>query len=305
MTQAEITSLRIALAIAYRTGLRFGLKTLVRAIYEGRSVDLIVVRAAMRKMAADTWRLQKKLYRSEFAYAVGGDFTDYRPLEQLILERQRLHADRIAGYQNLYEQSARGSILIGRRGQDIVRELGVNMVEQTFIEGAPATMGKRALHTLMVQRGRADLATMIENGYDPAAEIMQHVPIFHKSGTPHFYLKNKHGKYMAFSVEGYAELVAATTSEEADRIAQPERARKLGTRLVEFNRTGRGKAYYLSINDTRCAAVDGETFSIEEGGSWVNGVYYRYWRDVLPGEFVNCHPFCQHFMRPKAEALAA
>jgi hypothetical protein len=136
-------------------------------------------------------------------------------------------------------------------------------------------------------------------------EVRNKIPLFHEDGQARFYLKTKTGKWMSYSVDGYAELVSVTTSEEADRVAQPERARSMGTRLVQFNSTGKGIQHYLAIGDDRCAAVDGQTFSIEEGGTVINGQIFKFWREALPGEFVTCHPYCQHRMRPISEALVA
>jgi hypothetical protein len=255
-------------------------------------------------MAAKTWKAQKMLSQAEFRFALGGSFVDFSPIEQLLAERQRLHAQRLNDYAFLFEQSAKGVMTIGRRGQDVVRELTLTTLERSMIEGEPALLHRDKLRTAMIKAGRPELARSIEAGLDPAAELMQSIPLFHKDGKPHFYLKTKTGAYMAFSVDSYVDLVSTTTSEEADRMAQPEKARALGTRLVKFNKTGKGKAFYLATNDERCAAVDGEVFSIEETGTLVNGTLYQYWREALPGPYVTCHPYCQHFMRPFAEALA-
>lgn len=301
---ADLGKLRTALALVFRAGLTISLKTLVRALHAGKPIDLLIALAAIRKMGNDAWKVQATMHEAWFKYHAGGSFLNFAPIRQLVAERQLLNNERIQGYSYLFRQSAASLLTIGRRTQDVVRELSLTTLERSMIYGEPATMSRQSLAKLMISRGRTDLAQAINAGLDPVAELTQNIPLFNKNGKPYFYLRKKSGGFMAFGVDAYAELIASTTSEEMDRMAQVEKARKLGTRLVKFNKTGKGKAFYIATKDFRCAKVDGETFSIEPGGTTINGRYYQYWRDALPGEFVTCHPNCQHFMRPVSEAAA-
>lgn len=301
---ADLARLRSALAIAVQAGLTVSLGAIVKALREGRAVDVILARAAIRRMSAQTWAITERLYGRHFRQVLGGDFKNYEPLAELLRERERLHNFRVSGYAHLFEDSVTGALSIGRRTQDVVRELTLTQLERGMIQGSAATLQRDNLRRIMISRGRQDLADDIANGLDPRAELLDKIPLFHKDGKAKFWLRTQTGKFRAFDLDSYVDLVSVTTSEEANRIGQVEKARTLGTRLVKFNSTGKGKAFYLSINDTRCAAVDGEIFSIEPSGTWIDGIFFRYWRDALPGPYVTCHPNCQHTMGPIAEALA-
>lgn len=302
---ADLARLRSALALAYAAGIKVSMQALVRALKTGRAVDVILVRAAIRRMANQTWAITEQMYGRHFRNVLGSDFKNYQPLAELLKERQVLHASRLNGYSYLYDDSAKAALLIGRRTQDAVRELTLQELERGFIYGQPATLQRDNLKRIMIARGREDLARDIENGLDPRRELVDKVALFHENGEARFYLRERSGKFRSWSVDSYAQLVANTTAEEADRIGTVEKARLMGTRLVQFSSTGKGKAYYISIGDLRCAAIDGVTASIEPGGTWLNGKFYPFWRDLLPGPYVSCHPNCQHKISILSEALAA
>lgn len=108
-------------------------------------------------------------------------------------------------------------------------------------------------------------------------------------------------KYQAWTPEKYADLVAITTAGEAEGAANISEAGELGTRLIKWNTTGKGASFYASIGDLRCAAVDGQIASLEEGGTTIGDKHFPYWRDLLPGPYNTCHPNCRHRFAPYLE----
>jgi hypothetical protein len=300
----RLSELKRLLALAYRAGVVASLKQVILAIKDNRPIDLALVNAAIQEMSKKAWRLQAAMAEGHFRFVLGEKFINLNPLAAQLRELARLHNERMRDYQYLFNQNAVPNVLIGRRGQDIIREISLNTIEDAFLRGKGALALKDEISRELISKGRADLAELIDQGYDIKDEILKAVPVFSEDGRPHFFLKNKHGQFMKFEIEHYAELVASTTTEEADRMANVEKARAIGTRLVVFNETGKGRAFYIETNDLRCAAVDGRIFSIEEGGTIIDGYRFPYWREALPGPYTTCHPFCHHFMRPIAEVVA-
>jgi hypothetical protein len=300
----RLSELKRLLALAYRAGVVASLKQVILAIKQNRPIDLALVNAAIQAMSTKAWQLQAAMAEGHFRFVLGENFVNLNPLAAQLRELARLHNERMGEYQYLFQQNSVPNLFIGRRGQDIIREISLNTIEDAFLRGKGALALKDQISRELIAKGRADLAELIAQGYDIKDEILKAVPVFSEDGRPHFWLKNKNDKFMKFEVEHYAELVASTTTEEADRMANVEKARAIGTRLVVFNKTGKGRAFYLETKDLRCAAVDGQIFSIEESGTIIDGIRFAYWRDVLPGPYTTCHPFCEHFMRPISEAVA-
>ena len=193
-----------------------------------------------------------------------------QPLQAYIREKELIIERNIDNYDKLLRQQNAIIGSFGRRNQDLIRELGINSVERAIINGS-------------VSQGRKQL-------YE---ELLTNVPII--DGKFHLETAPYNGKFIKFNAKYYADLVSRTTRQEAINVTNAEiRSKELETNFVRFNRTGKN---YLALNDA-CHAIDGKVFSNESGGSYLNGVFYPYWRDALKGIFSIPHPNCRHHLRP-------
>lgn len=277
------------------------LRTLI-LILSGRIDKIAALNEIIAAMSNRAWAAERAIAVGVFSSSIGLKTPNYQPLAEMLSEYARLHSNRLANYQTLVQESAKQAISIGRRGQDIIREIPMNVIEDQYLKGASALNIKDAIIAEFRKRANPAMGEAIAKGFAPIdADLRKYVPMI--SGGERFYLKTQFGTFKSFDVEHYAELIASTTTTEAGYNAQETRAREVETRLVKFNSTGKGKGFYLKNQDYRCAAVDGQIFSIEEGGTRIRGQYFRWWREVLDGDYHTCHPFCEHFFRPYSEAL--
>lgn len=282
-------------------GVRAIVRTLL-AIMAGRLDKIRLLNEIIAAMAARTWASERAIAVGVFSSVIGQKTPNLLPLSEMLNEYRRLHNERLAGYQTLVNESAKQIISIGRRGQDIIREIPLNVIEDQYLKGGSGLSIKDAIIAEFQKRANPALGEKIAAGYSPIdTELRKYVPVV--SNGERFYLKTQFGTMRSYDVEHYAELIASTTTTEAGYNAQEQRARDVETRLVKFNSTGKGKQWYLKQQDYRCAAVDGQIFSIEEGGTTIRGRYFKSWREVLNGDYHTCHPFCDHYFRPHSEAL--
>lgn len=238
-------------------------------------------------------------------------------LNQMLKERSSYYSDRLNDYKFLYKKFERPGEIIGRRGNDLVRELSLETLEEGFLKGNPTAFTETALIDRIVNSPKAvkfaDRAAAETAMKEFRANVVDKIPLFHEDGEPKFLLQVRSGgedgeykgKFQAWSAEKYADLVAITTAAEADVAANLDQAREIGTRIVKWNSTGKGREFYMSIGDTRCARVDGQYASLEPDGTTINGVFYPYYKspERLPGRFNTCHPNCRHRLTPVPEEI--
>lgn len=271
-------------------------------VLSGRFDKIHLLEEIIRVMAARTWASERALAVGVFSSALGQRTPNLLPLAEMLNEYSRMHSQRLAGFETLVKESAKSAISIGRRGQDIIREIPLNVIEEQYLKGGSGLSIKDAIIAQFKRNANPALGERIAAGFAPIdEELRKYVPVI--ANGSRFYLKTQYGNFKSFDVEHYAELVASVTTTEAGYNAQETRARQTETRLVRFNSTGKGKAFYMRTRDYRCAAVDGQVFSIEPGGTTIKGQFFKYWREVLDGSYHTCHPFCDHYFRPFSEAL--
>lgn len=297
--------------VAWSRGVYTSLREVLQAMKEGRDVEMRLINKMMSDILNKTERAVEEIGRASFGRVMSSATPNLFGLDQVIKERSSYYSDRLNDYKFLIKKFDNPGIAIGRRGQDIVRELSLDTLEEGFLKGNPTAFTETELIDRIVKSPKAvnftDRASAEAAMKNFHGDVVDKIPLFHEDGEAKFMLRVKTkgeytvpARYQAWSTEKYADLVAITTAGEADTAATIAHARELGTRLIKWNSTGKGKAFYMSIGDKRCAAVDGEIASLEEGGTTINGVTYRYWRDILPGPYNTCHPYCQH--RPRALA---
>jgi hypothetical protein len=238
-------------------------------------------------------------------------------LNQMLKERSQYYSERLNDYKYLIKKFDNPSIIIGRRGQDIVREMTLDTLEEGFLKGNPTAFTETKLVDRILNSPKAvkfaDRATAETAMKQFHSTVVDKIPLFHEDGEAKFMLQVRsggedgeyRGKFQAWSAEKYADLVAITTAAEADVAANLDQAREIGTRIVKWNSTGKGREFYMRIGDTRCARVDGQYASLEPEGTTINGVFYPYYKspERLPGRFNTCHPNCRHRLTPVPEEV--
>jgi hypothetical protein len=284
---------------------------------EGRYVELKLIDRMMSEILNRTEGAMKQIGESAYARVMSSATPNLFGLNQMIKERLQYYSERLDDYKYLIKRFDNPSIFIGRRGQDIVRELSLETLEEGFLRGNPTAFTEKKLIDRLVNSPKvmkfADRESAETAMKQFHSTVVDKIPLFHEDGEAKFMLQVRsggedgeyRGKFQAWSAEKYADLVAITTAAEADVAANLDQAREIGTRIVKWNSTGKGADFYLRIGDTRCARVDGQYASIEPGGTTINGVYYPYYKseERLPGRFSICHPNCRHRLTPVPEEI--
>jgi hypothetical protein len=310
----SVSALKYA-RVAWRRGVYTSLREVLRAMKEGGDVEMRLVNQMMSDILNRTESAMEEIGVARFERITKSATPNYFGLFEMLKERAAYYSDRLNDYRFLIKQFDNPSIAIGRRGQDIVREISLDTLEEGFLRGNPTAFTETKLLERLVNSKNAELfpdrATAEATMKAFRNEVIDKIPLFNEDGEAKFLLRVRQNgvyvnppKYQAWSAEQYADLVAITTAGEADAAANLEHAREIGTRLIKWNSTGKGKAFYESIGDYRCAAVDGEIASLEPTGTTINGVTYPYWRTILPGPFNTCHPRCRHRFVPLPEWAA-
>lgn len=200
------------------------------------------------------------------------------PLRAFTDQRNQILQRSLTSFAKYNQQFAGGfsRVTFGRRGQDLIREIGLRNIERGIISGS-------------IGKSRNALTK----------ELLARVPVI--DGKFRLEIAPYEGTFRTFDVKGYADLVARTTRREAQNFANTLKAEELGTRLVKWNLIGKD---YRSMKDP-CAVIDGNTYSIEEAGTLIAGKYFPFWRTAIKGGFATPHPNCNHFLRPVSEARVA
>lgn len=304
----------------------------LQSIKTGSTLDTNRIRENIERMRkAFTEAESKQLstsFRSVEAISTG-------PIVQLQAEKAAMINQVINNYSYLVEKSAVQSLTIGRRGQDIVREISLQSLREGMINGSPQYIGKDLLLKEFSDRRSSDpglieaikkskdltrtfnrvksrltldqskrFAAQIKKQRAIISEFSERIPIFNQDGRAKFYLHVKpyRGRYIAYDVENYIDLVTSATQREAINEANVAKAARLGTRLVVWNDTGKD---YSKTKDHVCARINGKAYSIEPSGTWVAGKFFPYWKNAISGGFSIPHPHCNHTLRPVSEARAA
>jgi hypothetical protein len=311
-----MTALQYA-RVAWSRGVYTSLREVLSAMKEGRYVELKLIDRMMSEILNRTEGAIKQIGESAYARVMSAVTPNLFGLNQMIKERLQYYSERLDDYRYLIKRFDNPSIFIGRRGQDIVRELSLETLEEGFLRGNPTAFTEKKLIDRLVNSPKvvkfADRESAETAMKQFHSTVVDKIPLFHEDGEAKFMLQVRsggedgeyRGKFQAWSAEKYADLVAITTAAEADVAANLDQAREIGTRIVKWNSTGKGVDFYLRIGDTRCARVDGQYASIEPGGTTINGVYYPYYKseERLPGRFSICHPNCRHRLTPVPEEV--
>lgn len=300
--------LRRYLRAAWKRGIYSVLLEVLRALRDRDLVEMRIVDRILEDIHKKTVKAMETIGTNGYLKVVSSAEPNLYPLKEMLRQKAQDQAERLRGYRYLVKQFDNPHITIGRRGQDLIRELSMETLEEGFLNGNPSVFTEKKLAEKIVKKG-----TLYKDEKEAQQalsslhhDVVRDIPLFHEDGNVKFLLHEKtrgtyQGRYRAWDVERYADLVAVTTAAEADTAANIEHAKELGTRLIKWNSTGKGVAFYESIGDTRCAAVDGKVASIVPEGVTINGTHYPYYKELLPGPYSTCHPYCRHRMTPLPE----
>jgi hypothetical protein len=316
----------------FKTGVKKILIVFLRSLKSGRSIDTASLDALVFSLQNQAIAENEKIANSTFRRA---RVENLQPLQSLLEEKDRVMKFVFNQYRFKINQSKAGLLNIGRRGQDIIRELSLKTIEEGFVGGNPVALARDRILKEIKDRGidtprlnnlikrqkdltkalniakrsgiitdgiRKELASIKAETMKAFKEVGDNVPVFSRDGRPKFLLHvfPYEGRFMEFDVENYADLVARTTTREAGNVAGAAKAEKLGTRLVKFNFIGKN---YKALKDP-CEFIDGGTYSTEEKGTVIAGKFFPYWKDGFIGFYLTAHPNCQHRLRPVSEKLA-
>ncbi|GAB4422305.1 MAG: hypothetical protein OHK0011_01110 [Turneriella sp.] len=300
--------LRRYLRAAWKRGIYSVLLEVLRALRDRDLVEMRIVDRILEDIHKKTVKAMETIGTHGYLKVVSAAEPNLYPLKEMLRQKAQDQAERLRGYRYLVKQFDNPHISIGRRGQDLIRELSMEALEEGFLNGNPSVFTEKKLVQKIVKSGK--LYKSEQEATEALSslhhDVVRDIPLFHEDGNVKFMLHEKtrgvyQGRYRAWDVERYADLVAFTTAAEADAAANVEHAKELGTRLIKWNSTGKGVAFYESIGDTRCAAVDGRIAAIVPEGVTINGIRYPYYKELLPGPYNTCHPYCRHRMTPLPE----
>lgn len=286
------------------------LRVVLDALRGKGTVDMRIVDALIREINRKTMQGVERLATDRFFQIASSAEPNLAPLREMLAERQEYVSTTLAGFRFAVKKFDNPAVRIGRRGQDIIREFSLETLEEGFLKGNPTALTAESLVEKIVSKGTLfksfeDAAEAIEN---TRLDVVKKIPLFHEDGEAKFLLQVRtngeyRGAFRRYGVQAYADLVAVTTAGEADAAGNIAQASEIGTRIVKWNSTGKGKAFYRSIGDNRCANVDGEYASLEPDGTTINGVFYPYIHseERLAGRYLTCHPHCRHRFTPYPE----
>jgi len=321
------------MAEIWETAIKKILLHFLKSLKTGAPVNLALLSDIINKLniqaAKDNLRIGKSMFRK-------ANLKNLQPLKQLLLERNRITAFLLDQYKRfIVDQSASGMLTIGRRGQDILREYSLRTLERGYLGGNPGELARDRIKRFILKVKTADnkkfnellkrqkdvvkaiksakksglITSSLEKqlrGLNKESmalhkEVVDKMNVFSIDGRAKFMLHVKpyEGKFKAFDVENYADLVGSTTNREAFNIAGVAKAEELGTRLVKWNFIGKN---YRGLKDP-CYFIDGGTYSTIEGGTSIGKKFFPYWKAGLTGSYVTPHPNCRHRLRPVSENL--
>lgn len=279
------------------------LRAVLTSMREGGPLDMRLVDALIKRLYDKTVTGYTGIAQDRFFKVLDSAEPNLRPLREMLRERAGYYGDVLSGYRFIVSKFDNPALMIGRKGQDLVRELSLDTLEEGFLNGNPTAFTSPKLAQRIAKKGTLfDSAESAARALkDLKIDIVKKIPLFHEDGRAKFLLQVKtDGKYQGafrkFDVQKYADLVAVTTAGEADGAGSIAQASEINSRIVKWNSTGKGKAFYHSIGDHRCARVDGEYASLEPEGTTIRGVFYPYIHseERLPGPYLTCHPHCAH-----------
>lgn len=337
------------MAAEFTVGVSRVMREFLKALKSGLPLDLSAVNAIIDTMAQSIRRENRKVVFRQFATTFGPSIDPVQfaagvtpnninlsPLQALLEEKNRVSDFIVNQYRFRVSQANSGLLSIGRRGQDIIREISLRTLEKSYIQGSPTELGRKLIRNELKSRGvlspkfnsiikgqrnvKRIISSLQRAGLDDSKalaklndlrrdaialtkELGDKIPIFHQSGEARFWLHLSpyQGDFRAYVPENYADLVARTTTVEASNVANVAKAGQLNTRLVKWNFIGKD---YKSLKDP-CQFIDGGTYSTEQNGTTLNGKFFPFWRLGLTTQYKTPHVNCRHRLRPVSEALAA
>lgn len=272
-------------------------REVLRVLATGRPLDRAALDLIFEDIRNRAIRTAERIARHRFARVVTGE-PNLQPLASLLRERERILRQQLTSYRFTLETDAINllnlrqseewtnfleSIDIGRRGQDVIREVSLRTLEKAFLKGQPT-----ALTRVMLRKEFRDRQINI---LAPNARPQIRLEIF-----PYV------GEFRNYEIDAYAELVALTTTAEATQVGFDEQAAEIGTRLIKYNFIRKD---YLRLGDPVCHKLNGNIFSLDRDGTdGKSGKHYRWIGEVLTRGFKTAHPRCDHIGRPIPEEFA-
>lgn len=304
-----LTYYRALLRRVFRDGNWALLRVFLRSLVDGRAPDMRIVNKIIDEMRRKAARNLESMARVKYMRVVTMKNPSLDPLRAYLSEREKIsdfvlksygkkiidEGTNLIGLAGKFDELAPRAdglsrISVGRRREDIFRRIGLKNLERSFLLGSPTQAGDQAI----LRELRKESSIFNAQG-KMVLPVRSKNPI---SGELDYY-----GKTRAWSPEHYSEMVSLATVQEMDVVGNVENAQAMGTRLLRWNSTGKSKAQYISENDPRCAAVDGEFCTYIEGGITIGRRKIPHIKQLLPGPFNIPHPYCRHTLKPVPESI--
>lgn len=315
-SRRNLSFYKLLLRKTFQVGILKVSKEAIKGLKNGEPFDLAVIDAIINKIFINAVKAQDNIldiaYNKHLQIKKVSE-TNLLPLRSLQLERQKFLENSLRNYRHLVQEASVKHLTIGRRGQDVLREMTLKQLEKGFIGGDASFFVKDSfVNELNKKKLFVNENINKKELFKLREEFFDKIPVFVKDKKLRFFLLNKNNKFMSFDAKFYGDLVAITTTNEARWKANYERARHQNTRFVQFSRTGTSPAKYRKEKDDACAKINGAIFSlvaqIQKAGKWgaigKSGKFYLYIKEVIKGLFLLPHPFCKHLPSPFPERFA-
>jgi len=316
MANRNLTFYKFLLRKAFEIGVKRVSIEALRSLKVGRTFDLELVDLIIKqifKNAAHAQNAIAEIQYNKFLNIKAVSEVNLLPLKSLQSERAAHLADSLKNYRHLVNQASVEHLAIGRRGQDVLREMTLKQLEKGFIRGDASFFVKDSFINELNKKKLFVNENISKNElFKLREEFFNKIPVFKKGEKLKFFLLNKNNKFMAFDAKYYGDLVAITTTNEARWSANYERARSQNTRFIQMSKTGKSKSQYNKEKDPICGIINGGIFSIvaqtQSGGMWgalgKSGKFYQYIKEIIKGKYLLPHPFCKHLPSPYPERFA-
>lgn len=281
------------------------IRIFLRSLIDGQTPDVRIIDGIIEDARRKAARATEQLAKIKFTSIVKSKEQSLIPLRAYLNERNRITEFMLKSYsKKILEESANlislsdkiggnsgmPGVSIGRRRNDVFREIGLKNLEKSFLRGSPTALGDKLILSDLRKNSKI---------FDSQGNMVLSV----RTRNPLTGQMDYIGKTRAYSPEHYSEMVSLATVQEMDVVGNVENAKEMGTRLLKWNTTGKSRSQYIKENDPRCAAVDNQYCTYVEGGIRIGRRRIPHIKELLPGPFSIPHPYCRHTLKPVPESV--